>query len=67
MIKKKRLVIIPARGGSKRIKNKNIKKLLGTPLIGYSIKAVLKSKSFDKIHISSDNKKILSFASESCR
>lgn len=64
MIKKKRLVIIPARGGSKRIKNKNIKKLLGTPLIGYSIQAVLKSKLFDKIHISSDNKKILSFANK---
>ena len=59
VIKKKRLVIIPARGGSKRIKNKNIKRLLGIPLIEYSIRAALNSKLFDKIHISSDDKKIL--------
>tara|TARA_Y100000590_G_scaffold428325_1_gene539503 strand:- start:4800 stop:5492 length:693 start_codon:yes stop_codon:yes gene_type:complete len=55
----KRLVIIPARSGSKRIKNKNIRQLLGKPLIQYSIDACIKSRLFDKIHISSDSKKIL--------
>ena len=34
-------VIIPARGGSKRIPNKNIKDLNGKPLISYSIKPLL--------------------------
>jgi CMP-N-acetylneuraminic acid synthetase len=58
----KRLVIIPAREGSKRIKFKNIKKLLGKPLIQYSLDACLKSKLFNKIHISSDSKKILNLA-----
>ena len=53
-----RLAIIPARGGSKRIKNKNIKKLLGKPLIQYSLDACIKSKLFDKIHVSTDSKKI---------
>ena len=55
----KRLAIIPAREGSKRIKYKNIKKLLGKPLIQYSLDACKKSKLFDKIHISTDSKKIL--------
>ena len=58
----KRLVIIPARGGSKRIKHKNIKKLLGKPLIQYSLDACIKSRLFNKIHISSDSKKILNVA-----
>ena len=53
----KRLAIIPARAGSKRIKNKNMKLFFGKPLIYYSIKAALDSKIFDKIHISSDSKK----------
>ena len=55
----KRLLIIPARGNSKRIKNKNIKYFYGKPIISYSIKLALKSKLFDKIHVSSDSKKIL--------
>ncbi len=37
------LIIIPARSGSKRIKNKNLKKLNGKPLIYYSIKAALEA------------------------
>ena len=55
----KRLVIIPARGGSNRIKYKNLKKLINKPLINYALDSVVKSKIFSKIHISSDNKKIL--------
>ena len=57
----KRLAIIPARAGSKRIKNKNMKLFFGKPLIYYSIKAALDSKIFDKIHISSDSKKIINY------
>ena len=56
------VIIIPARAGSKRIKNKNMKLFFGKPLIYYSIKAALDSKIFDKIHISSDSKKIINYA-----
>ena len=42
--KKKVLAITLARGGSKSVPNKNIKKILGKPLIYYTIKEVLKSK-----------------------
>ena len=58
----KRLAIIPARSGSKRIKNKNIKSFLGKPLIEYSLDACIKSKLFSKIFVSSDEKKILEIA-----
>ena len=45
MYKEKRIVaIIPAREGSKGIKNKNIKKLNGLPLISYSILSAKKKK-----------------------
>jgi len=54
----KRLAIIPARGGSKRIKNKNIVKFLGKPLIYYAIDSLKESKLFDTIHISTDSSKI---------
>jgi len=54
----KRLVIIPARSGSKRILNKNIKLFLKKPLIYYCLKELKKSKLFNKIHISTDSKKI---------
>tara|TARA_B110000977_G_scaffold201676_1_gene297699 strand:- start:8879 stop:9571 length:693 start_codon:yes stop_codon:yes gene_type:complete len=60
MVKKtNRLLIIPARSGSKRIKNKNIINFAGKPIIFYSIEAALKSKLFNKIHISSDSSSIL--------
>ena len=53
-----RILIIPARKGSTRIKNKNIKKFNGKPIILYSILAAQKSKLFDKIHVSTNCKKI---------
>ena len=52
------IAIIPARIGSKRIPKKNIKKFLGKPIIWYSIKAALKTKIFDKIIVSTDDKEI---------
>ena len=51
----KRLLIIPARIGSKRILKKNIKSFLGEPIIYYSIKTAKKSRLFDKIHISTES------------
>ena len=58
----KRLAIIPARSGSKRIKNKNIISFFNKPLIFYSINAAKKSKLFSKIHVSTDSKKIKKIA-----
>ena len=56
----KRLLIIPARGGSKRIKNKNIKKFDKKPIIQYPLISGKKSKLFNKIHVSTENKNIFS-------
>ena len=44
------IAIIPARSGSKGLKDKNIKKLLGKPLLAYSIEAAKKSEKFDEIY-----------------
>lgn len=52
------LGIITARGGSKGIPGKNIKKLSGKPLIAYTIEAAKKSGIFDRIILSTDDKKI---------
>ena len=59
MFKNKKIVaIIPAREGSQGIKNKNIKKLNGHPLISYSISSAKKSKLIDKVFVTTDGKKI---------
>lgn len=52
------LGIIPARGGSKGIPLKNIKKICGTPLIEFTINSAIKSKKVNRIIVSTDNKKI---------
>ena len=51
----KNLAIIPARSGSKGIKDKNIKLFKGKPLLAYSIEAALKAHVFDEIMVSTDN------------
>ena len=53
---------IPARSGSKTIKNKNLLKLNGIPLIAYSIRSALKNKLIKKVYFSSDSKKYLKIA-----
>ena len=55
---KKIIAIIPARGGSKGIPNKNIVDLCGKPLIQYSIDAAQNSKYIDKVIVSTDSEKI---------
>ena len=52
------LAIIPARAGSKGLKDKNIAPLCGKPLIFYTIEAAIESKVFDKVIVSTDSKKI---------
>lgn len=56
------LCIIPARGGSKRIKKKNIKNFCGKPIIAWSINIALASNCFDKIVVSTDDTKIANLA-----
>jgi len=56
------LAIIPARGGSKGIPLKNIKKLNGKPLIYYAIHSCKVSKNINKIIVSTDNVKISKYA-----
>lgn len=50
--------VIPARGGSKRLKRKNIKMLAGKPLIAYTIIESLKSERFDRIIVSTEDSEI---------
>jgi pseudaminic acid cytidylyltransferase len=52
------LCIIPARGGSKRIQKKNIRKFLGKPIIAYSIETALKSGLFSEVIVSTDDDEI---------
>ena len=56
------LLLIPARGGSKRIPNKNIKFLLDKPLIQYTIDYALKSTIEARIIVSTDNQEIANIA-----
>jgi len=58
----KRIAIIPARGGSKRIPRKNIKEFLGKPIIAYSIEAALTSNVFDEVMVSTDDEEIANVA-----
>ena len=51
----KNLAIIPARSGSKGLRDKNIKELAGIPLMGYTIKAALDSRLFDTVMLSTDS------------
>lgn len=60
----KRIAIIPARGGSKRIPRKNIKDFLGMPIIAYSIKAAIESGIFDEVMVSTDDAEIAEVAKQ---
>lgn len=60
----KNLAIIPARGGSTRLKNKNIFPLIGEPLIRWITKSVIATGLFDKVIISTDNENIYQAVSD---
>lgn len=62
---KKWLCIIPARGGSKGLKDKNIRTLYGQPLIYWAIKAAKDSGLFDSVVVNTDSTKIAKVA-KSC-
>ena len=58
----KNIAIIPARSGSKGLKDKNIKLLNGKPLMAYTIEAALKSEQFDDVMVSTDSEKYAEIA-----
>lgn len=49
------IAIIPARSGSKGLKDKNIKKLCGKPLMAWTIEAAYESNCFDEVMVSTDS------------
>ena len=58
------ICIIPARGGSKRLKNKNILKFKKKHLISHTIEHAIKANIFHLIVVTSDSKKILNICSK---
>jgi len=56
------LALIPARGGSKGLKDKNIRQLNNKPLLAYTIEAAKESRIFDRIIVSTDSEKIAAVA-----
>lgn len=62
MTAQKKIAIIPARGGSKRIPQKNIREFFNKPVIAYSIRAALQSELFDRVIVSTDNDEIADVA-----
>jgi pseudaminic acid cytidylyltransferase len=60
----KKLAIIPARGGSKRIPRKNVKSFLGKPIISYAIETAKMSGLFDEVMVSTDDIQIAKIAEQ---
>lgn len=60
--KYKSIAFIPARSGSKRVPNKNIKLLGGHPIIAYSIRSAIDSKKFDRVICSTDSEEYADIA-----
>lgn len=55
----RRIAIIPARGGSKRLPRKNIIDFFGKPIIAYTVEAALETRLFDRVFISSEDAEII--------
>jgi len=61
---KKKIAVIPARGGSRRIPRKNIVDFCGKPMIAWTIEAAVKSGCFDRIIVSTDSPEISKIAGQ---
>lgn len=59
---KKRIAIITARGGSKRIPKKNIRSFCGKPILTYSVEAAIASGLFEEVMVSTDSEEIAGIA-----
>lgn len=64
MSENKFVVVIPARGGSKGIHNKNLKQLLGKPLIAYTIECAINSQYVERVIVSTDSLEIAEISKE---
>lgn len=62
MLKRNRVAIIPARGGSKRLPRKNVIDFCGKPLIAWTIEAAIASNLFDRVLVSTENDEIAEVA-----
>ena len=60
----RKIAIITARGGSKRIPRKNIKEFCGKPILAYSIEAALESGLFDTVMVSTDDEEFAGIAGQ---
>lgn len=60
----RKIAIITARGGSKRIPRKNIKPFLGKPILAYSIEAAIQSGLFEEVMVSTDDEEIAEIAKQ---
>ena len=58
------IALIPARGGSKGVKGKNMRLVNGMPLVGYTFKSALDSKYISKIILSSDDDNTLAYGQD---
>ena len=61
---KKILALIPARSGSKSVKNKNIRLINGKPMLAYSIEHAKKSKYINRIIVTTDSEEYAAIARE---
>ena len=60
------LAVIPARGGSKGIPHKNLKEIVGKPLVVWMIEAAIAAPSVDTVYVSSDDPGIRHLAYDYC-
>ncbi len=58
----RKIAIITARGGSKRIPRKNIREFCGKPILAYSVQAAVEAGIFDTVMVSTDDKEIAEIA-----
>lgn len=56
------LCVIPARGGSKRIKRKNVREFAGQPMLTHALTTALESGVFDHVHVSTEDDEIAAVA-----
>jgi CMP-N-acetylneuraminic acid synthetase len=60
----KKIAIIPARGGSKRIPRKNVLDFFGKPMIAWTIEAAIQSDLFDKVLVSTEDEEIAQISTD---
>lgn len=61
-MRKQSVAFIPARAGSKRIPNKNVKLLAGHPLLAYAVRSAIESKVFDEVICMTDSQEYADIA-----